>query len=107
MILPSARDRSALRASVIKALAHPSRVLIAEALADGELPVGDLTELVGADISTISKHLSIMKQVGLVESEKRGLQQFYRLTCPCLTSFFECVDSIARTHSESQLSHCC
>ena len=75
------KARSELRAQVVKALAHPSRILIAEALIDGEQCVCELTELVGADMSTVSKHLSIMKAAGLVEVEKRGLNVFYRLRC--------------------------
>ena len=85
-----------LRAHVIKALAHPSRVLIAEALIDGERCVCDLTALVGADISTVSKHLSVMKNAGLVEIEKRGLNVYYRLRCACLMEVFRCVDLILR-----------
>lgn len=88
-----------LRASIIKALAHPSRVLIAEALTDGERCVCELTELVGADISTVSKHLSLMKSAGILEVEKRGLNQYYRLRCPCFTEFFRCVDFIARENA--------
>ncbi|MCA1964019.1 MAG: metalloregulator ArsR/SmtB family transcription factor [Prosthecobacter sp.] len=83
------------RAAVIKALAHPSRLLIADALQHGERCVCDLRELVGADLSTVSKHLTVMRQAGLLEMEKRGLNVYYRLRCPCLMSFFECVDSLA------------
>lgn len=82
------------RAEVVKALAHPSRILIAEALGKNEMSVRELTDLVGADISTVSKHLTIMRNVGLVECEKRGLNRFYRLACPCLNDFFQCVDEI-------------
>ena len=89
------------RAAVIKALAHPSRVLIAEALTEGEKCVCELTDLVGADISTVSKHLSLMRAVALVEVEKRGLNQFYRLRCPCLLEFFRCVDLITQTGTRS------
>ncbi|MGA7882244.1 MAG: metalloregulator ArsR/SmtB family transcription factor, partial [Terrimicrobiaceae bacterium] len=78
------KARSELRAQVVKALAHPSRIVIAEALIDGEQCVCELTALVGADMSTVSKHLSIMKAAGLVEVEKRGLNVFYRLRCQCL-----------------------
>lgn len=92
--------RYARRAQIIKALAHPSRLLIADALADGELCVCDLTALVGADISTVSRHLSVMKKVGLIESEKMGLKQFYRLACPCLSDFLCCVDAIDRASSQ-------
>jgi ArsR family transcriptional regulator len=95
-----------MRADTIKALAHPSRVLIADALIDGEKCVCDLTELVGADMSTVSKHLSLMKKVGLIESEKRGLNQYYRIACPCLLDFFRCVDLISKTHCD-QLSRKC
>ena len=88
--------RSERRAEVIKALAHPSRILIAEALAEREMSVGELTELVGVDISTVSKHLSVMKNVGLVGIDKRGLNVYYHLHCPCLTDFFACVDQLNR-----------
>ena len=94
--------RIQLRANVIKALAHPSRVLIAETLIDGERCVCELTELVGADISTVSKHLSVMKNAGLVEIEKRGLNVYYRLRCPCLMEFFRCVDLIVRNHRSAK-----
>jgi ArsR family transcriptional regulator len=98
MPVSKTKARSELRAQVVKALAHPSRLLIAEALIDGEQCVCDLTEVVGADISTVSKHLLIMKAAGLVEADKRGLNVFYRLRCPCLGDFFRCVDTINRGH---------
>jgi ArsR family transcriptional regulator len=52
------------------------------------MSVGELTEMVGDDISTVSKHLSVIKNVGLVEVDKRGLNVYYRLHCICLTEFF-------------------
>ncbi|MGB3119189.1 MAG: metalloregulator ArsR/SmtB family transcription factor [Verrucomicrobiales bacterium] len=82
------------RVTLIKALAHPSRLAIAEALQDGERCVCDLRELVGSDLSTVSKHLTVMREAGLLELEKRGLNVYYRLKCPCLLSFFECVDAL-------------
>jgi ArsR family transcriptional regulator len=83
------------RVTVIKALAHPSRLAMAEALQQGEMCVCDLRELVGADLSTVSKHLTVMRDAGLLMMEKRGLNVYYRLKCPCLMSFFECVDSLS------------
>lgn len=90
------KARSELRAQAVKALAHPSRILIAESLIAGERCVYDLTKLVGTDMSTVSKHLAIMKAAGLVEVDKRGLKVFYRLRCPCLGDFFRCIDTINR-----------
>jgi ArsR family transcriptional regulator len=111
-ILPSmqanakTRKVAAARAEIIKALAHPSRILIADALAGGELCVCELTELVGADISTVSKHLTVMRQAGLLESEKRGPNQYYSLRCPCLADFFRCIDSIQQSKAKA-LVRCC
>lgn len=90
----SDRARAARRAEVVKALAHPSRILIAESLMDGERCVCELTELVGSDISTVSRHLSVMKAARVVAVDKRGLKQYYRLRCPCFLDFFRCVDLI-------------
>lgn len=91
------------RAKVLKALAHPSRLFIVEELAKTERCVCDLTELIGADVSTISKHLSVLKQAGLVIDDKRGNQVFYQLRVPCILSFFGCVESVleaqAKEHS--------
>jgi len=92
--MPKAATRDVRRIAVIKALAHPSRLVIAEALQDGERCVCDLRDLVGADLSTVSKHLSVMRKAGLLDMEKRGLNVFYRLRCPCLMNFFECVDGL-------------
>lgn len=99
---PEVSARSNRRALVIKALAHPSRLAIAEALQSGEQCVCDLRDLVGADLSTVSKHLGVMRSAGLLDMEKRGLNVFYRLRCPCLLSFFECVDSLVPAHPKKR-----
>jgi len=92
------------RARVVKAMAHPTRLFIVDALSTGERCVCELTEMVGADMSTVSKHLSILKSAGIVRDAKRGPQVWYRLACPCILSFFECVESVMRTVAEEQLA---
>jgi DNA-binding transcriptional ArsR family regulator len=82
------------RAEVFKALGHPSRLAIVDALAAGERCVCDLNELIDADLSTVSRHLAVLRNVGILSSEKRGNQVFYRLECPCITSFYGCVESV-------------
>ena len=88
-------------------MAHPSRILIAESLAEKEMSVGELTKLVGVDISTVSKHLSIMKNVGLVAVDKRGLNVYYRLQCSCLTDFLNCVDDLSRSRIKALAGTVC
>lgn len=94
------KDMFAERARVIKALAHPSRLLIVDELSRGERCVCELTELVGHDISTVSKHLSLLRQSGIVVDEKRGLQVYYRLKTPCVLNFFACIESVIRARKE-------
>lgn len=83
------------RIAALKALAHPSRLLIAETLMSGERCVCDLQALVGADMSTVSKHLSLMRAAGVLACERRGLNIYYRLTCDCLADFLSCLDNLS------------
>lgn len=82
------------KAQVLKAMAHPSRLMIIDALSEGERCVCELRDVVGADMSTVSKHLSVMKAAGIVDDRKAGLQVFYRLRCPCILKFFGCVEAV-------------
>ena len=84
------------RAKIIKALAHPSRLMMVDALAKGEKCVCDLRDLVGSDISTVSKHLAVMREAGIVDDRKEGQQVFYRLRVPCIIDFFGCVEAVLR-----------
>lgn len=96
------RARFEARARIVKALAHPTRLFIVDELAKGERCVCDLTEMVGADMSTVSKHLALMKAAGIVEDEKRGSQVFYTLRCPCVLDFFGCVEAVLKTNARQQ-----
>lgn len=96
--------RFAARAKIVKALAHPTRLFLMDQLAQGEVCVCKLTARVGADISTVSKHLSILKSAGIVSDKKRGNQVFYRLSCPCLLDLFDCVESAIKTTAKKQLA---
>ena len=91
------------RAAVIKALAHPTRLFIVDELARGERCVCELTELIGDDISTVSKHLAVLRRAGLVEDDKRGLQVWYRLRVPCILKFFGCVEDVLTANARVQV----
>lgn len=90
------------RAKVLKALAHPTRLFIVEELEKEERCVCDLTDMIGADVSTVSKHLSVLKQAGIVIDDKRGNLVFYRLRVPCILNFFGCVESVIETQVKEQ-----
>ncbi len=85
-------------------MGHPSRMLILDALREGELCVCELTPLVGADQSTVSRHLAVLKQAGLIEDRKEGSSVYYRLLCRCLEGFFHCIENVlTETHRRQKL----
>jgi ArsR family transcriptional regulator len=90
------------RARVAKALAHPSRLLILDAIADGEKCVCELTELVEADQSTVSKHLSILTQAGIIAHRKDGSKTFYQPKICCLKGLWECIESVLKENLKAQ-----
>lgn len=94
------------QAKVHKALAHPTRLFIVEELSRDERCVCELTEMIGVEMPTVSRHLSVLKGAGIVEDEKRGTQVFYRLRTPCVMNFFKCVSEVrhaAITHEAALL----
>jgi len=100
----SMEARYEARARIVKAMAHPTRLFIVDELAKGERCVNELTEMIGADMSTVSKHLTVLKNVGIIMDEKRGLQVFYSLRTPCIMRFFGCVESVMKTVAEENMA---
>lgn len=91
------------QAKIIKAMAHPTRLFIVDELSRKEKCVCELRDLVGSDISTISKHLSILKNAGIIEAEKRGSQVYYTLKMPCILNFYNCVCTVIAQNAKEQL----
>ena len=98
------KTRLEARAKVLKALSHPTRLYLVETLADQSHNVNALTDMVGADVSTISKHLSILKDAGLISGEKKGKQVFYRLRMRCALNFLDCVEAVLKEKAKDHLA---
>lgn len=90
------RQYIAEQARIFKALGHPSRLLMVDALRSGEKCVCDLQALVGDDMSTVSRHLSVLREAGVVTSEKRGTSIYYRLALCCLEMFLACTGELVQ-----------
>ncbi len=101
---PDQRAGFERRAGVFKALAHPTRLFFVEQLAMGEKCVCELTATVDADTSTVSKHLGVLKNAGIVADEKRGSMVFYRLKMTCVLGFFSCVQKALEEEAKAQLA---
>ncbi len=87
------------QARVLKALANESRLMIIDRLSLGECSVGQLTELVGSDQSTVSKHLAVLRSNGLVEDRRDGNTVYYKLLTPCVLNFFSCASQVIEERS--------
>lgn len=94
------RKQYEARAKIAKAMAHPSRLLMLDLLQKQEMCVSDITVEVGADQSTVSKHLAILKDTGLIGVRKEGAMSYYRVTCRCLDGFFSCMETVLKSDVE-------
>ena len=94
--------KSTERARILKALAHPSRMFIVEKLSEKSHCVCELTEMIGADTSTVSKHLSVLKNAGIIDDEKRGTSVYYSLRCRCIMQFIGCIEQVIKMNLEKQ-----
>ena len=81
------------KAGVFKALAHPTRLLLVEKLFGEELCASEMMEGLQSDVSTVSKHLSVLRNAGIVEDERRGTMVYYRLVMPCVVEMLACVET--------------
>ncbi len=91
------RLRAQARASVLKALAHPTRVYIVDLISrTGAHCVCELTDRIGVDTSTVSRHLSLLKNAGLLYDRKEGTTVYYDLTCDCIADFMSGLESVLR-----------
>lgn len=103
--MPISRS-TARRAAIFKALGNPARLQIVEQLSRGERCVCELVEAGDLGWSAVSRHLAVLKAAGVLEDEKRGLQVYYRVALPCVTSFNECLDR-ARKGEVVEVRRCC
>jgi ArsR family transcriptional regulator len=96
----SLEARYRAQAQIMKALAHPTRLFIVEELSEKARCVWEITEKVGVDTSTISKHLSVLKNAGIIIDNKMGQHVYYSLKMPCVMKFFSCICDVMKTKAK-------
>lgn len=99
-----------LKAEIIAAAGHPIRLAIIEFLQNGEQCVCDIAASIGAQRSNVSRHLSVLLNVGIVAHRKDGLKMIYSLRTHCLLRFLDCVTDVLRERVEDDkaiLDVCC
>ena len=85
--------RAATTTDAFNAVAEPRRRQILDALAGGERPVNDLVALLGLAQPLVSKHLRVLREVGLVEVRDEGRQRLYRLNAEPLKPIHDWVQT--------------
>lgn len=91
-----------IRAKIVKAMAHPVRLMIIEFLKKRERSFSEIFDLFQLDKSTVSKHLLVLKEAGIVSSRKDGIDMFYKLEVPCVVDFFSCVTAVIESNVKKQ-----
>ena len=85
-----------IKAAFLKALAHPLRLQILEMLCLGENSVGQFALSLGVDQPTVSRHLGILKQGGLVVSRQGGLSVLYKIQNEDMAQFLQKLTELLR-----------
>ena len=91
-----------IRAKIIKAMAHPVRLMVIEFLKNGEHSFSEVFDLFKLDKSTVSKHLLVLKEAGIITSRKEGTDMIYKLEVPCVIDFFSCVTAVIESNVKKQ-----
>jgi DNA-binding transcriptional ArsR family regulator len=92
--------RAATTADAFNAVAEPRRRQILDALAEGERPVNELVQELGLSQPQVSKHLRVLREVGVVEVREEGRQRLYRLNGRALKPIHDWVNAYERSWSE-------
>lgn len=86
-----------VRSDILKALGHPLRVQMLDALGRGDRCVNDLRILAAVSQPTISRHLAWLKRVGLVTEWRAGPRVIHHLACPGMLRALQCADEAAQS----------
>ena len=97
------RDDFKKQARIHKALGNEARLMIVESLRNCECTVGQLAHTVDLDMSTVSKHLSVLVAAGILDNRKDGSNVHYRLLTPCVLDMFECTTKVIDGSTEDPL----
>lgn len=87
-------DKYNQRTNVLKALSNPIRLFIIDEIAKEEKCICEIAQMLDVDLSSISKHVNVLKNAGVIIVEKRGKNVYPKLLCPCVLDLFSCIESV-------------
>ena len=89
------------QAKIFKAIGHPGRLMMVEALLESPKSVSDLTKIVKLEMPTVSRHLSILKEAQVLRAQKTGNTMLYSIALPCLRNFLNCSKAVVSKKPDS------
>jgi DNA-binding transcriptional ArsR family regulator len=95
-------EQARIKAEIMKAMSHPIRIILVDALSKGDRCVCELQPLVGIDQSTLSRHLSQLKRAGIVSERKEGVKVIHHLETPCILKAFDCAEKVLQQRHARQ-----
>ncbi len=95
-------EEAEIRAKIIKGMFHPVRLMIIDGLKKKKRSFSELFDLFQLDKSTVSKHLLVLKEAGILSSRKDGVEMYYKLEVPCVIDFLSCVTAVIESNVKKQ-----
>ncbi len=96
------RELFQAKSDIFKALGHPARLVIVEALGERPHCVCELVEMLRGKQATTSRHLDVLLKAGVVTRHKDGARMVYKLAMPCLLRTLPCVTEALERRVEAQ-----
>ncbi len=103
MISEDELKKAEMRAHMFKALSHPMRIFFLEKLREKSWCVCELATEAGIPKSAASKHLSQLKDAGLVADSKSGTRVEYTITAPCVLEMASCAEGVVLENRKKQI----
>lgn len=94
-----------MRADILKAMAHPVRLMIVDLLAEKDAGFAEIHNLFQYDKSTVSKHLTVLRKAGIISTVKHANESIFHLEVACVNAFFTCSTAVIQ-HNIIKLSCC-
>jgi ArsR family transcriptional regulator len=89
-------DRYQRHADLCKVLVDPKRLMLLDALRDGEASVSELAQRIGVNLANASQHLGVLRHAGLVAPRRVGTTVYYAIAEPAILEACDIVDRIVR-----------
>ncbi len=90
------------RARVMKALANPVRLKIIDQLERSERCLCELQPLFSMNKSTLSRHISALRNAGIIHERRDGARVYLKLATPCILQIFDCTMNVMRAEAKRQ-----